>query len=246
MNHTAGVDARGSYSSLRLRDLALGERPQERLERFGAAALSDTELLAMLLRSGSRGMDVLALASRLIAETGSLAGLISWTEADFRRLHGIGRVKALQLVTVMEVARRVLGQSQGEAPLLNRPELIFAYFQPVVAGLAVEKLWVLCLNRKNRLIKRVEVTSGTATGSLVHPREVFRTAIREAATAVICVHNHPSGDPAPSSADLQVTRRLREAALAVDIELTDHLILGTKSADPTGRGYYSFREAGLL
>lgn len=246
MHHTAGVDARVSYPSLRLRDLALGERPQERLERFGAAALSDTELLAMLLRSGSRGMDVLALASRLIAETGSLAGLISWTEADFRRLHGIGRVKALQLVTVMEVARRVLGQSQGEAPLLNRPELIFAYFQPIVSGLAVEKLWVLCLNRKNRLIKRVEVTSGTATGSLVHPREVFRTAIREAATAVICVHNHPSGDPAPSSADLQVTRRLREAALAVDIELTDHLILGTKSADPTARGYYSFREAGLL
>jgi DNA repair protein RadC len=97
-----------------------------------------------------------------------------------------------------------------------------------------------------RLIKRVEVTSGTATGSLVHPREVFRTAIREAATAVICVHNHPSGDPAPSSADLQVTRRLREAALAVDIELTDHLILGTKAGDPAGRGYYSFREVGLL
>ena len=187
------MDDRDTSPALRLRDLALGERPQERLERFGAAALSDTELLAMLLRSGSRGMDVLALASRLIAEAGSLAGLIAWAEADFRRLKGIGRVKALQLMALMEVARRVLGQSQGEAPLLNRPELAFAYFQPVASGLAVEKLWVLCLNRKNRLIKRVEVTSGTATGSLVHPREVFRPAIRESATAVICVHNHPSG-----------------------------------------------------
>ena len=240
------VDERFSSPVLRLRDLAVGERPQERLERFGAGALSDTELLALLLRSGSRDLDVLGLASRLVAEAGSLAGLIAWTESDFRRLKGIGRIKALQLVALMEVARRVLGRSMGEAPLLNRPELVFAYFQPVVSGLAVEKLWILCLNRKNRLLKRVEVTSGTATGSLVHPREVFRPAIREAATAVICVHNHPSGDPAPSSADLQVTRRLREAAQAVDIELTDHLIVGTRAGDPAGRGYYSFREAGLL
>jgi DNA repair protein RadC len=240
------MDDRAPLSSLRLSDLAVGERPQERLERFGAAALSDTELLAMLLRSGSRGMNVLLLASRLIAEAGSLAGLIAWTEADYRRLKGIGHVKALQLMAVMEVARRVLGERQGEAPLLNRPELVFSYFQSIVTGLMVEKLWVLCLNRKNRLIKCVEVTSGTATGSLVHPREVFRSAIREAATTVICVHNHPSGDPAPSSADLQVTRRLREAATAVDIELVDHLILGTKASDPVGRGFYSFRDAGLL
>ena len=232
--------------SLRLRDLAVGERPQERLERFGATALSDTELVALLLRSGSRGRDVLALAAQLIAEAGSLHGLVSWAEADYRRMPGIGRIKALQFVAVMEVARRVLGQRPGDAPVLNRPELVFGYFQPIVSGLAVEKLWVLCLNRKNRLVKRVEVTSGTATGSLVHPREVFRPAIREAATAVICVHNHPSGDPAPSSADLQVTRRLREAAQAVDIELTDHVILGTSAGDPVGRGYYSFREAGLL
>jgi len=240
------MDANAPHPAPRLSDLAVSERPQERLERFGVAALSDTELLAMLLRSGSRGMNVLSLASRLIAEAGSLAGLIAWAESDYRRLKGIGHVKALQMVTVMEVARRVLGERQGEAPLLNRPELVFAFFQSIVTGLMVEKLWVLCLNRKNRLIKCVEVTSGTATGSLVHPREVFRSAIREAATTVICVHNHPSGDPAPSSADIQVTRRLREAATAVDIELTDHLILGNKVSDPAGRGYYSFRDAGLL
>lgn len=237
---------RASPAPIRLCDLAAGERPQERLERFGAAALSDTELLAMLLRSGSREMNVLSLASRLVSEAGSLPDLISWTEPDYRRLKGIGHVKALQLVAVMEVARRVLGQRRGEAPLLNRPELVCSFFQPIVTGLVVEKLWALCLNRKNRLIKCVEVTSGTATSSLVHPREVFRSAIREAATTVICVHNHPSGDPAPSSADIQVTRRLREAAAAVDIELADHLILGNKTADPAGRGFYSFREAGLL
>jgi len=173
--------------------MAAGDRPQERLERIGASGLSDGELLAMLLRSGTRGQDVLTLSTRLIAEAGSLAGLIGWTAADFRRLKGIGRVKALQLVTVMEIARRVVGQQAGEAPLLNRADLVAAHLQPIAHGLSVEKFWVLCLNRKNRLIRRVEVTSGTATAALAHPREVFREAIRESATAVICAHNHPSG-----------------------------------------------------
>jgi DNA repair protein RadC len=230
----------------RLRDTAVGERPQERLEKFGASALSDTELLAMLLRSGTRGQDVLTLATRLIAEAGSLAGLISWRPEDFQKLKGIGRVKALQLVTVMEVARRVLGQQAGDAPLLNRADLIAAHLQPLAAGLAIEKFWVLCLNRKNRLMKRVEITSGIATASLAHPREVFRAAIQEAASAVVCVHNHPSGDPAPSAADVQVTRQLREASKAVDITLLDHVIVGRAGSDPLARGFFSFREAGLL
>lgn len=230
----------------RLRDTAAGERPQERLEKHGAGALSDTELLAMLLRSGTRGQDVLTLASRLVSEAGSLSGLITWQAEDFRKLKGIGRVKALQLVTVMEVARRVLGQQAGEAPLLNRPDLILNYFQPITAGLEVEKFWVLCLNRRNRLIKCAEISSGIATSTLAHPREVFRAAIREAATAIVCVHNHPSGDPAPSNPDVQLTRQLREAARAVDIDLLDHVILGRAGADPAGRGYFSFRVAGML
>lgn len=230
----------------RLREMAVGDRPQERLQQLGPGALSDTELIAMLLRSGTRGQDVLTLASRLIGEAGSLAGLIAWKEADFRRLKGIGRIKALQLLTVMEIARRVIGQQTGESPLLNRADLVATHLQPLAQGLQVEKFWVLCLNRKNRLLRRVEVTSGTATAALAHPREVFREAIREAASAVICSHNHPSGDPAPSSADIQLTRQLREAARAIDIELLDHVVIGRASADPAGRGYFSFREAGLL
>ncbi len=230
----------------RLRETVVGERPQERLERHGPAALSDTELLAMILRSGTRGQDVLTLASRLIAEAGSLAGLISWRAADFRKLKGIGPVKALQFVTVTEIARRIVLQQAGDTPLLNRADLVAIYLQPIVAGLVVEKFWVICLNRKNRLIKCVEVTSGTATAALAHPREVFRAAIRESASAVVCVHNHPSGDPAPSAPDTHVTRLLREAAKAVDIELIDHVIVGRTGADPIGRGYFSFREAGML
>jgi DNA repair protein RadC len=236
-----------SYQPLRVKDLAVGDRPQERLEKLGPGALSDTELLAMLLRSGSRGHNVISIAQRLIAEAGSLAALVKWNEADFCRLTGIGRVKALQLVTVMEIVRR--GLARGASPedeVLNRPDLIHTHFKPQIAGLAVEKFWVLCLNRKNRLLKQVEITSGTATSSLAHPREVFREAIRHGATAIICVHNHPSGDPAPSAADVQVTRQMRDAAKAVDIELLDHVIVGREGADPQGRGYYSFREAGVI
>ena len=236
-----------SYQPLRVKDLAVGDRPQERLEKLGPGALSDTELLAMLLRSGSRGHNVISIAQRLIAEAGSLAALVNWNEADFRRLTGIGRVKALQLVTVMEIVKR--GMARGAAPeeeILNRPDRIHAHFLPQISGLAVEKFWVLCLNRKNRLLKQVEITSGTATSSLAHPREVFREAIRHGATAIVCVHNHPSGDPAPSAADVQVTRQMRDAARAVDIELLDHVIVGREGADPQGRGYYSFREAGVV
>lgn len=230
----------------RLQEIAVGERPQERMEKYGAHALSDTELLAMVLRSGTRGHDVLTLAGRLIKDAGSLGALIQWQTADFQKLHGIGRVKALQLLTVMEVARRVIGQQAAVEPLLDRAKLVCDHLQPIVAGLEVEKFWVLCLNRKNRLIRCVEVTSGTATAALAHPREVFRTAIREAAAAVICAHNHPSGDPAPSAPDLHVTRQLREASRTVEIELIDHVIIGRPGLDPVGRGYFSFREAGLL
>lgn len=235
------------YRPLRIKDLAVHDRPQERLEKLGPGALSDTELLAMLLRSGSKGHNVISIAQRLIAEAGSLTALVKWHEADFRRLTGIGRVKALQLVTVMEIVRRGMAQgAETEDGIFNRPALIHTHFQSQIAGLAVEKFWVLCLNRKNRLLKQVEITSGTATSSLAHPREVFREAIRHGATAIVCVHNHPSGDPAPSAADVQVTRQMREAAKAVDIELLDHVIVGRAGADPQGRGYYSFREAGVL
>jgi len=230
----------------RLAETANHERPQERLQRLGATALSDTELLAMLLRSGTKGHDVLTLAGSLIKEAGSLAQLVRWTHQDFQRYKGIGRVKALQLVTVMEIAKRVVSQEAHQQPILDEPVAIARYCRPLCLGIAVEKFWVLCLNRRNRLIRHIEVTSGTAGSTLVHPREVFREAIKEAASAIVCVHNHPSGDPAPSAADVRVTRTLREAAQTVDIALLDHVIVGEPNADPTGLGYYSFRDAGVL
>ncbi len=226
--------------------IACGEQPQQRFEASGAAALSDTELVALLLHTGVEGQSVLQLASRLIAEAGSLAGLANWQPVDYQKLKGIGRAKARQLAAVIEVGRRIMKQPTAKMPILNRPELIVEYLTPIARGLPVEKFWVFCLNRKSRLIKLVEVSSGTATAALAHPREVFRTAVQHGATAIACAHNHPSGDPAPSSADIQVTRQLREAARTVDIQLMDHVVIGETAADPTGIGYYSFRQAGFL
>lgn len=226
--------------------LACGEQPQARLETFGAAALSDAELLALVLQNGLATGKLMDLSQRLVAEAGSIAGLATWHTSDFLRWKGIGRAKGHLLVAVTEIARRMMHPPRAEAPVMNRPELVAEYLAPTVHGLEVEKFWVMCLNRKNRLKRMVEITSGTATSSLAHPREVFRCAIREGATAVVCAHNHPSGDPAPSAADVQVTRQLRDAAKAVDIELLDHVIIGRAGADPQGRGHYSFREAGVL
>ena len=147
----------------------------------------------------------------------------------------------------MEVARRVVGYQGTEAPLLTRADLVAAYLQPVVSGLEVEKFWALCLNRKNRLLKRVEVTSGTATAALAHPREVFRAAIRESSSALVCVHNHPSGDPAPERPrDVRNHPPSARSAKTVEITLLDHIILGRPGADPLGRRPLQLPRAGGL
>lgn len=226
--------------------MVASERPQERLQRYGASALSDREILAMILRSGPKGVDVLTLSSELIETAGSLSNLLRWNADDFQRIHGIGTVKSLQLIAVMDFARRILQEDPEAAVCFDAPEVVARHFHTLTPGLEIEKFWTLCLDRKNRLIRRIEVTSGTATSSLVHPREVFRDAIRLSASAVIVAHNHPSGDPAPSRADIQVTRQLREAAQVIGIDLLDHIVLGNRKADPQGLGFYSFNDAGLL
>jgi len=222
------------------------ERPQERLEKLGVEALSDRELLAMILRSGPPGVDVVSMSEELLHEAGSLTNLLRWSAEDFKEIRGIGKVKALQLISVMQFAKRILTEDDGREVVFNNSAMVARHFRNIVAGAEIERFWVLCLDRKNRLLKRIEVTKGTATNCLAHPREVYREAIKHSATAIIAVHNHPSGDPAPSRADIQVTRQLRESAKIVGIELTDHIIVGNKAHDPQGLGYYSFNEAGLI
>ena len=227
------------------RNIPIGERPQERLESKGPAALSDAELLAIVLRSGTRSRDVLSLSQEILRGIGSLRGLLRMTPDDLCEFHGIGRIKALQMQAMIEISRRIL--TSGEvAPLMDSPDKVYNWLRTNAEGETVEKFWVLCLNRKNRLMKCRAVTSGTATASLIHPREVFREAIVNSASALICAHNHPSGDPSPSQADIRATRQLREAAKVVQLDLLDHVIIGQREHDPAGNGYYSFAESGLL
>ena len=233
-------------SRRRIKDMLASERPQERLAKLGPEALSDGEILAMILRSGPRGIDVVTLSAELLEKAGSLSNLLRWSAEDFRSIRGIGTVKALQLIAVMAFAKRILGEEDDAPTVFDSPEVVARHFHTRAAGLEVEKFWALCLDRKNRLIRRAEVTSGTATSSLVHPREVFREAIRVSASGMIVAHNHPSGDPAPSRADVKVTRQLRDAAEVVGIDLLDHVVLGRKSKDPQGVGFYSFNDAGLI
>lgn len=238
-------ESMGRYA--RLSDLPQSEWPQERILREGVEACSSQELLAILIRSGGGDVDVLQIAHGLMDRAGGLIGLIGWKPEDFQAIPGIGVVKSLQLTAAFQLARRAITESRSDADfLMNAPEKVYALLEPVAVGLDTERFWVVGLNRKNRLIRYEEVSAGTATSSLAHPREIFREAIRQGAAGLIVAHNHPSGDPAPSRADIEVTRRLREAARVIGIDLIDHIVLGHRKLDPRGIGFYSFNDAGLL
>jgi DNA repair protein RadC len=223
------------------------ETPWSRLEKHGAAALSDSELMAVMMHPCGCSGDAARVAGiEIVNAAGGIAGLLAWTPKEFERAARMTKAKALQMSAISEVARRMMAVNETTFPLAARAEQVVELMHSKAAGLEVEKFWVLCLNVRNRLIKCVEISSGTATSTLAHPREVFRAAVRESAAAIVCVHNHPSGDPAPSPPDVHITRQLRESARAVDIHLLDHVILGRPAADPLGRGFYSFRDAGMI
>lgn len=222
------------------------DRPRERLVRLGPRALLDAELLELLIGVGTRGAPVSVVARELLAESGGLGVLSGWEPADFARVRGLGPAKAAELSAAVEMARRIRERAHDPGDRLDAPAKVWARLEPLAAGLAVEKCWVLCLNRRNRLLALHEVSSGTATSSLLHPREVFRQALRHAASAAIVAHNHPSGDPSPSPADRAVTRQLADAGRVVGVELLDHVVVGRPEADPAGKGWFSFGEAGLI
>jgi len=200
----------------------------------------------MLIRSGNAKRDVLAIVDDIINQSGSLSGLLKWDSSDFQRIHGIGKIKALQLSTQVEIAKRMMQSKRSIQIFLDEPQKVWDYLYPEVRTDTVEKVWVLCLDRKNKLIRAEPITSGTASGSLVHPREVFRPAIRHGASSIILAHNHPSGDPTPSSADLKVTKKILEASKAVDLSMLDHVIIGEPDSCPQSLGFYSFSDEGLL
>ncbi len=228
----------------RIKQMPAAYRPRERLLEVGPGALALRELLAILFRTGSKGRSALDLADDLLKDHPNIGALTRCSLGDLVRIRGIGKTKAVQLAAALELAARAGREAVGDRERMDAPDLVVAYLGPRLRAERVEVLKVLLLDTRLRLIHEVEISRGTINESVAHPREIFREAILRSAYAVIVVHNHPSGDPAPSTADTRITRRLAEVAVLHEIKLIDHIIIGAPSEN--GPGYFSFREAGLL
>jgi DNA repair protein RadC len=210
----------------RITDLELTDRPRERLAAAGAQALSNPELVAILLRSGVPGMNAVRLAEELLRSARGLQGLHQMPYEELCRLRGIGPAKAAQLQAAIELGRRLAAASPEERPSVQSPQEAAALVQYEMGALEQEHLRVLLLDTRNRLIGIREVYRGSLNSSLIRIGEVFRDAVRNNAASVIVVHNHPSGDPTPSPEDVAVTRAMAEAGRLLDIPVLDHLIIG--------------------
>jgi len=230
-------------SGHRLRELPREERPRERLQRLGAAALSDSELIAILLRTGVVGTNAIALATQLLHRYGTLQQLSRASFKEIASIKGIGPAKATQLLAAFGLGQR-LARETVSRQRIDTPELVYELLGAEMRSLPLERLRVILLDTRYHLIRVEEISTGTLNESIAHPRDIFRPAIAWNAYAFILVHNHPSGDPAPSDADRRLTMRLAEAANLLQLRMLDHVIIGAPadSAAP----FFSFRGAGIL
>ncbi|HYR57136.1 MAG TPA: DNA repair protein RadC [Chthoniobacteraceae bacterium] len=226
-----------------IHELPEEERPREKLASRGAAALSDSELIAILLRTGLPGANAVDVARKLLNEFKSLSGLARCSVAELSRIKGVGPAKAVQLAAAFGLASRLARESLQRQPL-STPAAIDDLLGAELRVLNRESLRVILLDARLHLLRVEEVSLGSLNESTAHPREIFRPALIYSAFAMIVVHNHPSGDPSPSDADRRVTVRLAEAAQLLQIRFYDHVILGT--ADNGRQPWFSFKEAGLL
>jgi DNA repair protein RadC len=229
---------------LRIREIPPDDRPREKLLARGASSLTDAELLAIFLRTGVKGKSAISLAGELLKNKGSLRALSRCQATELSEITtGMGVAKAAELAAAFELGKR-LSRGAAERPLLDSAEVIYETFGAEFQAQDRESLKVLLLDTKLRLLRMEDVALGSLNECVAHPREIFRPAIVHSAYAVILVHNHPSGDPAPSQADHRLTRQLGEAAKLLQISLLDHIIIGLPDG---GRSpYFSFREAGAL
>ena len=232
-------------TSLRLKDQPASERPRERLAERGADALSHAELIAILLRTGLKGTNVVEVGARLVKRFGTLNALAGASVEDLCQENGIGRDKAVTLMAAFALAKRMAGELNGEAPLLDTPERVADFLREEMRHSNQEQFIVLLLNTRRRLVKKDTISQGTLDTILVHARDVFRSAIAGNAAAIVLVHNHPSGDPTPSEADIKVTRDLIRAGQLLKIELVDHVILG-RATQERPKDYASLRELGYF
>lgn len=217
------------------------ERPREKLVKHGAASLSDSELLAILINTGSGKKSAVDLAKTLLREYKSLRALSGLSVADLkqRKFKGIGKVKAIILAAAFEIARRLASTAREDHAPIRTPEDVAKRYVPQLRDLQQEVFMVLCLSSSNKIIQERAITKGLLNSSLTHPREVFREAILENAASIILLHNHPSGNLEPSREDIQITKQLVDAGKIIGISVQDHIIVG-------GDGFTSMMERGLM
>lgn len=226
--------------SFTIHDLPVSERPRERLQKLGAAALSAQELLALILGRGIAGESVMVTAQRLLSQFGSLKGTASASIEELSQVRGIGTAKAAQIKAAFELANRLEGYPEsGKQPPVRTPEEVASLVRGRLRGKKKEYFLALLLDTRGQLIKTSEISVGSLDSSIVHPREVFKAAMTASAASVIFVHNHPSGDPAPSEDDIKLTERLVQAGEIVGIDVLDHIIIG-------GENYFSLKRQGLF
>ena len=221
-----------------LKNWPIDERPRERLLKQGADKLSDAQLLGIILRTGAGGKTAIDVGRELLDRFGGIAGIARAGIAELYSVQGIGPAKAAEIKAAIELGRRHQRPTLAGASLCASQE-VAEYFHPRLRDVKKEEFRCVLLDTKNRVIREETVSTGSLTASLVHPRETFKTAVRESAAAVIFVHNHPSGDTRPSQEDILLTRRLVQAGDLLGIKVLDHVIVGDG-------GHFSFRDSGLL
>ena len=227
-------------SNLKLSDIPVNERPMEKLLKFGADNLSNAELLAVLLRTGTRGENIISLSTRILSEINGLDGLLNLNIEEIRKIKGVKDVKASQILAVVELFSRfkTLKASKEELKITS-PNDIGNLLINEMSNLNQEVLKVILLNTKNIVIGEKDIFKGTLNSSIVHPREIFREAVRRGSASIIVAHNHPSGDPTPSKEDINITLRIKECSNIIGIGLLDHIIIGNNK-------FISLKEKGIV
>ncbi len=227
---------------LTVKQLPETERPYEKCEKYGASSLSDSELIAAIIRSGSKNLRSMDVAHHILNYSKTNKGLIGlnyMSMNDLISIKGIGKVKAIQLLCIAELSKRMAKATNEEGLRLLRPESVANYYMQEMRCLTIEEIIVVFIDSKSKVLHDMVLTTGTVNASIVSPREIFINALQHNATYIIMLHNHPSGDPSPSKEDINTTNRVKEAGLLIGIKLMDHIIIGDNK-------YISLKEQGIL